>query len=141
MSEGGANASSSCSSATGSCCTAPARSAARWRGGSLVSATPDVVVVAILDYAEPGVTDAVYNAGLYRTDTRELWSSKLAFTVVNLGNSRKSVGELGSAADDWMYLLKNLPTMTETPARLQTKTFDRFVSDAEYAKRSDREKD
>ena len=102
---------------------------------------PDVVVVAILDYAEPSVTDAVYHAGLYRADTRELWSSKLAFTVVNLGNFHKSAVELASPADDWMYLLKNLPTMIETPARLQTKTFDRFISDAEYAKLSDREKD
>ena len=31
--------------------------------------------------------------------------------------------------------------MTETPARLQTKAFDRFISDAEYAKLSDLEKD
>lgn len=56
----------------------------------------------------------MYRAGLY-TDAGELWSSSLAFTVVSLGNFDKKVDQLDSPAEDWMYLLEHLPTMTETP--------------------------
>ena len=101
---------------------------------------PDVVVVAILDHAESGVTEPIYHAGL-RRDDGELWSSALAFTVVNLGNFRKPADRLDTEADAWLYLLRNLPTMTEVPTALQTPTFDRFLSDAEYAQLSDRDKD
>ena len=101
---------------------------------------PDVVVVALLDYAEPGVDRALYNVNL-TTDTGELWTAKLAFTIVNLGNFTKPLDKLVTPADDWMYLLKNLSTMTASPPEFQEAPFDSFISDAEYRQLSPREKD
>ena len=108
--------------------------------GSRAYDYPEVTVVALLDFAEPDVDRALYNVYL-TTDYGELWTRQLAFTIVNLGNFDKHLSELRTPAEDWMYLLKHLPAMTETPTRFKTPVFERLLSDAEYDQLSQRDKD
>ena len=102
---------------------------------------PDVVVVSILGYAVPDYDGPVHTVEL-RRDDGALWSRKLLFVFASLGNFESTEKELDSPADEWLYLLKNLETMTEAPDRYtQSWTYGQFLSNAEWANLSARDRD
>ena len=102
---------------------------------------PDVVVVAILGFAVPDYEGAVHRVDLRRDDGVK-WSSKLSFVFASLGNFHATEEELETPADEWLYLLKNLETMTEAPERYtQNWVFGQFLSNAEYANLNARDRD
>ncbi len=100
----------------------------------------EVIVVAILEYAETPETPYVYSVDL-RTDFGTQWTKGLLFRIVNLANFRKADTELDSPLDRWLYLIKNLRTMTEVPPALERKEFTEFISNAEYMNLTGHEQD
>ena len=94
---------------------------------------PDVVVVSILGYRVPEYNGPVHTVDL-RRDDGVLWSSKLLFVFASLGNFESSEEDLRTPADEWLYLLKNLETMTEAPDRYTKRwEYGQFLSNAEWA--------
>ncbi len=100
----------------------------------------EVIVIAILEFAETPETPYVYSVDL-QTDFGTRWTNGLLFRIVNLANFDKSDEELVSPLDRWLYLIKNLHTMTEVPTALQREEFTGFISKAEYLGLSEYEQD
>ncbi|MDD6124072.1 MAG: PD-(D/E)XK nuclease family transposase, partial [Bacteroidales bacterium] len=56
------------------------------------------------------------------------------FIYVEVAKFNKTDSELVTLYDKWLYALKNLSTLTERPAALRDKIFDRLFQVAEIAK-------
>jgi predicted transposase/invertase (TIGR01784 family) len=66
---------------------------------------------------------------------------KLTFIYLEMPNFTKTEDELETTYDKWLYVLKNLSTLTDRPIKLQEKIFQRLFETAEIAKFSPEEKE
>jgi predicted transposase/invertase (TIGR01784 family) len=66
---------------------------------------------------------------------------KLTFIYLEMPNFTKTEDELETSYDKWLYVLKNLATLTNRPSKLQEKIFQRLFETAEIAKFSPEEKE
>lgn len=67
---------------------------------------------------------------LMDVDTKEVFFNDLTFIYVEIPKFIKTVQELDSDLDRWVYLLRNLARLSHMPAPLQTKLFTRFFEQA-----------
>ena len=68
------------------------------------------------------------------TATHKVFYDKLEFIYVEIAKFNKSLEELETLYDKWLYALKNLYKLTQRPKELCDKVFDRLFEEAEIAK-------
>ena len=68
------------------------------------------------------------------TATKQVFYDKLEFIYVEVTKFNKTEDELVTLYDKWVYALKNLANLTDRPAALRDKIFDRLFQVAEIAK-------
>ena len=96
-----------------------------------------VYMVAILDFEFPEDEAAedkyLYKVQLSDVETHKVFYDKLMFVYMELPKFKKTEAELVTNFDKWMYVLKNLGTLTSRPVALQERVFKRFFKLAEIA--------
>jgi predicted transposase/invertase (TIGR01784 family) len=70
-----------------------------------------------------------------------IFYDKLTFIYLEMPNFTKTEDELETSYDKWLYVLKNLSTLTNRPNKLQEKIFQRLFETAEIAKFTPEEKE
>ena len=72
-------------------------------------------------------------------DTHNVFSVKSESVYVDVAGFDKDEEQLVTLYDKWLYVLKNLSTLTNRPKALRDKVFDRLFEEAEIARFSPRE--
>ncbi|HEY0174914.1 MAG TPA: Rpn family recombination-promoting nuclease/putative transposase [Pedobacter sp.] len=103
----------------------------------------EVYLIAILD----DFTLAIRPPDQYLNDiclcdryTGEIIHDEFGFIFIELLNFTKSEHELETNLDKWLYLLKNMSTMTEIPPAFQEPIFEKLFNIAEYSNLTKEEK-
>ena len=73
------------------------------------------------------------------TYTHKVFYDKLDFIYVEIAKFDKTVDELSTTFEKWLYVLKNLSRLDNQPQSLRDKVFDRLLTQAEIAKFNPRE--
>ena len=74
-----------------------------------------------------------HHVQLCDTATHKIFYDKLEFIYVEIAKFNKSLDELETLYDKWLYALKNLYKLTQRPKALCDKVFDRLFEEAEIA--------
>jgi len=101
-----------------------------------------VYTIAIMDFS---FTNSPHNnvktqVILYDEENKMLFSDKLKFVYLEMTKFNKSLDELDSHYDKWLYLLKNLAFLDEIPTKLRDKAFQKVFQIAEIAKYNPKER-
>ena len=80
-----------------------------------------------------------HHVQLCDTATHKIFYDKLEFIYVEIAKFNKSLDELDTLYDKWLYALKNLYKLTRRPKALCDKVFDRLFEEAEIARFTPRE--
>ena len=116
--------------------TFPIREQAQ-KGGLWNYELKHVYVVALLNYdmTEPSFAKGTINhdIGLLDKQTHKVFNDKLTFKYVEISKFDKSIEELKSNYDKWIYVLQNLSRLDRQPTYLQTAVFTRLFKQAEIA--------
>ena len=75
-----------------------------------------------------------HHVQLCDTATHKVFYDKLEFIYVEIAKFNKSLDELDTLYDKWLFALKNLYKLNERPKALRDKVFDRLFEEAEIAK-------
>lgn len=75
-----------------------------------------------------------HHVQLCDTATHKVFYDKLEFIYVEIAKFNKSLDELETLYDKWLFALKNLYKLNERPKALRDKVFDRLFEEAEIAK-------
>ena len=75
-----------------------------------------------------------HHVQLCDTATHQVFYDKLEFIYVEISKFNKSLDELETLYDKWLYALKNLYKLTRRPKALYDKVFDRLFEEAEIAR-------
>ena len=75
-----------------------------------------------------------HHVQLCDTATHQVFYDKLEFIYVEIFKFNKSLEELETLYDKWLYALKNLYKLTQRPKALYDKVFDRLFEEAEIAR-------
>lgn len=94
-----------------------------------------VFTIGILDFIfEDNDRDKVQvNVKLTDIETNEIFYDKLSFIYLQMANFNKTIDELETHYDKWLYLLKNLDKLEEIPLKFREKTFEKLFNLAEIA--------
>ena len=68
------------------------------------------------------------------TATHKVFYDKLEYIYVEISKFNKTLEELDTLYEKWLYALKNLYKLTQRPKELCDKVFDRLFEEAEIAK-------
>ena len=97
-----------------------------------------VYVVALLNY---DMTDSAFaqdtinhDIGLLDKQTHKVFNDKLTFKYVEIAKFNKSIEELKTNYDKWIYVLQNLSRLDRQPRYLRTEVFSRLFNQAEIAR-------
>jgi predicted transposase/invertase (TIGR01784 family) len=97
-----------------------------------------VYTIAILDFVfdadkhEP--SKFRYDVKLKDVETNKIFYDKLTFIYLEMPKFNKSVDELATRFDKWLYVLRNLNKLERVPDRLREQIFDKLFEAAEIAK-------
>ena len=75
-----------------------------------------------------------HHVQLCDTATHQVFYDKLEFIYVEISKFNKSLEELETLYDKWLFALKNLYKLTRRPKALYDKVFDRLFEEAEIAR-------
>ena len=75
-----------------------------------------------------------HHVQLCDTATHKVFYDKLEFIYVEIAKFNKTLEELDTLYEKWLYALKNLYKLTQRPKELCDKVFDRLFEEAEIAK-------
>ena len=75
-----------------------------------------------------------HHVQLCDTATHKIFYDKLEFIYVEIAKFNKSLDELNTLYEKWLFALKNLYKLNERPKALRDKVFDRLFEEAEIAK-------
>lgn len=116
--------------------TFPIREQAQ-KGGLWNYELKHVYVVALLNYdmtESSFAKDTInHDIGLLDKQTHKVFNDKLTFKYVEISKFDKSIEELKSNYDKWIYVLQNLSRLDRQPMYLQTAVFTRLFKQAEIA--------
>ena len=102
-----------------------------------------VYTVAILDFIlfdEKDEEDHFFHSVLLKDDrTNKVFYDKLSYKYIELPKFNRTLEQLNTNFERWIYLLKNLPTFENHPPELRGKVFDRLFEYAEIEKLSQNE--
>ena len=97
-----------------------------------------VYVVALLNFNmhdeafDPGEIN--HDVGLLDKKTCRVFNDKLTFKYVEVAKFSKTVDELETLYDKWLFVLKHLAGLSHRPKALAEKIFTRLFSEAEFAR-------
>lgn len=97
-----------------------------------------VYTIAILDFVfdsdkdEP--TKFRYDVKLTDIQTNKVFYDKLTFIYLEMPKFNKSVDELETRFEKWLFVLKNLNKLERVPEKLKERIFDKLFETAEIAK-------
>jgi predicted transposase/invertase (TIGR01784 family) len=95
-----------------------------------------VYFVGILDFvfAENINNDEVLHEVKLKNKFGNVFYDKLTFIYLEMPKFTKTLDELKTSFDKWLYILKHLPRLQERPAKLQEKVFNKLFESAQIAK-------
>lgn len=97
-----------------------------------------VYTIAILDFIfEPDNKNDDrfrYDVKLTDTVTKKVFYDKLTFIYLEMPRFNKSIDELETRFDKWLYVLRNLNRLDKVPDKLREKIFEKLFETAEIAK-------
>ncbi|WP_114784891.1 Rpn family recombination-promoting nuclease/putative transposase [Botryobacter ruber] len=97
-----------------------------------------VYTIAILDFvfdedkAEPAKFR--YDVKLTDTETMEVFYDKLTFIYLEMPKFNKTLDELETRFDKWLYVLRNLNRLDRVPEKLRERVFEKLFETAEIAR-------
>ncbi len=99
-----------------------------------------IYTIAILDFVfeEDKAEKEKYRYDIKLTDisTCKVFYNKLTFIYLEMPKFNKSIDELNSRFEKWLYVIKNLSRLDRMPEELREKIFERLFEAAEIAKMS-----
>ena len=95
-----------------------------------------VYFVGILDYvfAENINNDEVLHEVKLKNKFGNIFYDKLTFIYLEMPKFTKTLDELETSFDKWLYVLKHLPKLQERPAKLQERVFSKLFELAQIGK-------
>jgi predicted transposase/invertase (TIGR01784 family) len=75
-----------------------------------------------------------YDVKLTDTETKKVFYDKLTFIYLSMPKFNKSIDELETRFDKWLYVLKNLSRLDNIPDRFREKIFEKLFEVAEISK-------
>jgi predicted transposase/invertase (TIGR01784 family) len=97
-----------------------------------------VYTIAILDFVFDSDKDELskfrYDVKLTDVDSNKIFYDKLTFIYLEMPKFNKSVDELETRFDKWLYVLRNLNKLDRIPDKLREQIFDKLFETAEIAK-------
>ena len=75
-----------------------------------------------------------YDVKLSDIETKKVFYDKLTFIYLEMPKFNKTLDELETRFDKWLYVLKNLNRLERVPDKLREKIFDQLLETAEVAK-------
>ena len=97
-----------------------------------------VYTIAILDFVfEEDKSEKQkfrYDVKLTDIETKKVFYEKLTFIYLEMPKFNKSLDELDTRFDKWLYVLKNLNRLVRVPDKLREMIFDQLFETAEIAK-------
>lgn len=78
--------------------------------------------------------EIIHNVGLLDKTTYKEFNRNLNFKYVEVAKFDKSLDELTSLQDKWLFLLKNLSRLDKQPKELKEKVFEKLFTEAKMAK-------
>ncbi len=98
-----------------------------------------VFTVAIVDFILFDEEEYYHNVKLIEEKTGKVFYDKLVYKYLELPKFTKSLDELETNFERWIYLLKKLPTFENRPPELKGKVFDKLFRVAEIAQLTPKE--
>ena len=74
-----------------------------------------------------------YEAQLFETELKEVFYDKLTYVYLSMPKFNKTLDELESKFDKWLYVLKHLGTLERIPDKIKDKIFKKLFATAEIA--------
>ena len=74
-----------------------------------------------------------YEAKLYETETKEVFYEKLTYIYLSMPKFNKTLDELETKFDKWLYVLKHLDKFERIPDKIKDKIFKKLFRTAEIA--------
>lgn len=97
-----------------------------------------VYTIAILDFVfdedKSDLAKFRYDVKLTDTETKEVFYDKLTFIYLEMPKFNKTVDELETRFDKWLYVLRNLNRLDRVPEKLRERIFEKLFDAAEIAK-------
>ena len=75
-----------------------------------------------------------YEAKLYETETKKEFYKKLTYIYLSMPKFNKTLDELETKFDKWLYVLKHLDKFERIPEKIKDKIFQKLFNVAELAK-------
>jgi predicted transposase/invertase (TIGR01784 family) len=75
-----------------------------------------------------------YDVQLTDTETKKVFYDKLTFIYLEMPKFNKTIDQLETRFDKWLYVIKNLSKLDRVPEKLHEKIFDKLFETAEIAK-------
>jgi len=115
------------------------------KGGEWNFELKKVYMIAILDFT---FDDDKMNKDKYRYDvklteqeTKEIFYDKLYFIYLSMPKFIKTIDELDTKFDKWLYVLKNLHKLDRIPDKIRESIFEKLFEKAEIAQFTRKERD
>lgn len=83
----------------------------------------------------------LYNVKLTDQETKKVYYDKLTFIYLEMPNFNKTLDQLETKFDKWMFAIKNLSRLDDKPAEFRDAVFEAFFRAAEIAAFSEDERD
>jgi len=97
-----------------------------------------VYTIAILDFVfDEDKNDPAkfrYDIKLTDTETKEVFYDKLTFIYLEMPKFNKTLDELETRFDKWLYVIRNLNRLDKVPDKLRERVFEKLFETAEIAK-------
>jgi predicted transposase/invertase (TIGR01784 family) len=123
--------------------TFPIQEQARNQGKNWDFKLKNVYTIGILDFEFEEDKDHPdkykYEAKLYETEIKEVFYEKLTYIYLSMPKFNKTLDELETRFDKWLYVLKHLDTLDRIPLKIKDKIFQKLFNTAEIAKFSQEE--
>jgi len=94
-----------------------------------------VYAVALLDFAfddEDSKNTVVNHVQLIDKHTHKVFYDKLTYVYVQMENFTKTIDELNTHLDKWLYVLKHLDKLERIPDKIREKIFEKVFKIAKY---------
>ncbi len=75
-----------------------------------------------------------YDVKLTDTESKEVFYNKLTFIYLEMPKFNKTVEELETRFDKWLYVIRNLNRLDKVPDKLRERVFEKLFETAEIAK-------
>jgi len=97
-----------------------------------------VYTIAILDFVfdedKNDLNKFRYDIKLTDIETKEVFYDKLTFIYLEMPKFNKTVEELETRFDKWLYVIRNLNRLDKVPDKLRERVFEKLFATAEIAK-------